>query len=341
MTTLTWTPDLLGPSFQQAILPLGPDPDHEPPHRVQAVLVRYCEPIPTPRDTAILYVHGMSDYFFHTHLATHFATHGLRTYGIDLRKCGRAHLPHQTWHHATDLTLYDADLTAALSAIPETNVIVIAHSTGGLIVAGWLSRLAARHRADRALHDRIRGVILNSPWIDLQVPPTQQKLVRAAARTLRLLPIDLPMPLKNNPTYGHTLHSDYNGTWNYNLTYKPLAGQPKKMSWFNAILDAQHQLHTGQLNMHLPTLVLCSSASAATTPSGQRYDPARVDIVLDTQQIQDRAPLLSDPGLTTVTPIPGAIHDVYLSQPDALAQALTATDRFIDSLTYTPAGRRE
>ena len=42
------------------------------------------------------------------------------------------------------------------------------HSAGGLIVALWLDRL--RKRQDDRNARRVTGLILNSPWLDLQGP---------------------------------------------------------------------------------------------------------------------------------------------------------------------------
>jgi len=61
-----WAPDLLGPSYRRRELPLGIDPDGEGP--ISATLVRH-EDGPDHPVAALLVVHGLSDYFFHTHLA--------------------------------------------------------------------------------------------------------------------------------------------------------------------------------------------------------------------------------------------------------------------------------
>ena len=179
--TPSWGPDILGPDFQSATLNLGPDPDGE--GDVVTTLVRYApgsaagstdsgpadssSPSATSRP-ALVWLHGMTDYFFHTHVAQHFAAQGYDFYAVDLRKCGRSHRPGQAWHYVSDLSLYNVDLSAALDAITNDEVIVIAHSTGGLIAPLWMDFLR-RHDAER--FSRLKGLILNSPWLDMMGVP--------------------------------------------------------------------------------------------------------------------------------------------------------------------------
>ena len=60
-----WYPDLLGPDFSALDIRLGPDPEGETD--IVATLVRYGTPV--PGRTSVLWVHGMTEYFFHAHVA--------------------------------------------------------------------------------------------------------------------------------------------------------------------------------------------------------------------------------------------------------------------------------
>ncbi|HTW05688.1 MAG TPA: alpha/beta hydrolase, partial [Streptosporangiaceae bacterium] len=168
MADIQWQPDVLGDGYTQTVLELGADPDRE--GQVAAVLVRR-----EPRDGeaaegAVLYVHGFSDYFFQTALADFFAARGLAFYALDLRKSGRARRPGQTAHYVSDLALYDDELERALAIVagahPGQPVVIAAHSTGGLIAALWLDRRRAAGRVAP-----VAGLVLNSPWLDLQGKP--------------------------------------------------------------------------------------------------------------------------------------------------------------------------
>ena len=109
-------------------------PDYEGP--VQAVLVRYLPPPTEPAAGAVLYVHGFNDYFFQREMAEQYAAHGYHFFALDLRKYGRALLPHQRPNNVRDLAEYFPDLDAALREIRaagHTRLVLSGHSTGGLI----------------------------------------------------------------------------------------------------------------------------------------------------------------------------------------------------------------
>ncbi|CAB0700923.1 hypothetical protein FRC0456_01454 [Corynebacterium diphtheriae] len=113
-----WQPDILGKDFQQLVIPLGADPISEGGEGdIFATLVRYApadQPTPTSRP-AVLFVHGMTDYFFQRHVAQWFHQHGFSVYALDLRKCGRSHRNNQSWHYISDISRYFEELDRAKS----------------------------------------------------------------------------------------------------------------------------------------------------------------------------------------------------------------------------------
>ena len=108
----------------------------------------------------MLYLHGWNDYFFQTHLADHLADLGFDFYALDLRRYGRSLRRGHLRGFITDLDDYALELDAAADLIAEDHdqLLLMGHSTGGLIAALW----ASQHS------DRISGLVLNSPWLDLQ-----------------------------------------------------------------------------------------------------------------------------------------------------------------------------
>jgi alpha-beta hydrolase superfamily lysophospholipase len=253
---LTWQPDVLGTGYQQRVIDLGMDPDGEGP--IRAVLVRRT---PRPADgveASALYVHGFSDYFFQLELADFFAARGLAFYALDLRKCGRARQPGHTAHYVSDLARYDAELERALEIVgaehPDRPVVVVAHSTGGLITPLWLDR---RRRRAEAAGPQVAGLILNSPWFDLQGKPLHRGpltwLLRAAARVQPYRVLNLGIGV-----YGTTLHTSGTGEWTFDVALKPLDGFPVTIGWLNAIRRGHAQLHRG-LDIGVPSLVLRSA----------------------------------------------------------------------------------
>ncbi|WP_028476539.1 alpha/beta hydrolase [Nocardia sp. CNY236] len=319
-----WLPDALGPHYQQRTLPLGPDPDGE--GDAVATLVRYV-PSGDVEHTAgaVLYTHGFTDYFFQEHLAEYYAARGFQFYALDLRKCGRSLLPGHTPHFVTDLAFYDQELTEALRIVrAETGapVVLTAHSTGGLIVALWLDRLNRRHGTAAA---GITGLVLNSPWFDLQGPSYVRtvgtSLIKAVGRFRKLSSV----PGSNTiSTYGDSLHRSASGEWDYNLDWKPLRSFPVRLGWLRAIRHGHARLHKG-LDIGVPSLILRSR----TTKFARKYSPAVdvADAVLDVGQIQRWSGCLGD--RTNIVPIEGAKHDVFLSGPQPLARAFAEVDSWL------------
>ncbi|MCQ4206358.1 alpha/beta fold hydrolase [Streptomyces longispororuber] len=315
-----WQPDVLGDGYERRTLELGPDPEGE--GQVAAVVVRRAVRPEERTDGAVLYVHGFSDYFFQTELADFFAARGLAFYGLDLRKCGRARRPGQTAHYASDLARYDADLDRALDVVAEDHpgrpVLVVAHSTGGLITPLYLDR---RRRAGRPAP--VSGLVLNSPWLDLQGKPVMRGPVTWALRALaRLRPfraLDLP-----SSVYGDTLHTSGTGEWDFDLELKPLHGFPVTVGWLNAVRRGHAALHRG-LDVGVPTLVLRSDKTHYSAAYSEASD--RADTVLDVRQIAQWAGSLG--GDTTDTPIPDARHDVFLSLPAVREHAYDRLDAWL------------
>ncbi len=312
------------PGYWQCTFALGPDPDGE--GELEATLVRRGEPDPSARH-AVLMVHGFTDYFFNTELADHFAARGFAFYALDLHKCGRSHRDGQTPHFTTNLARYDVELERALDVIAAQSrprVLVYGHSAGGLVVSLWLDRLRAR----RATASKgVGGLVLNSPWLDLQgpailrTPPTSAALM--AMRRLRKHSV-VRRPVAEGG-YGTTLHRDFFGDFDYNLQWKPIGGFPVTVGWIHAIRRGQAKLHRG-LDVGVPNLILRSDHSVREVA-----DPTliqRGDAVLEVAQIARWAGCIGN--RSTVVPIADAKHDVFLSLPEPRRQAYRELDRWLD-----------
>ncbi|GAA5056211.1 alpha/beta hydrolase [Nocardia callitridis] len=320
-----WQPDVLGADYQQRTLSFGPDPDGE--GEAVATLVRYvpeAAEAPEPTDSgAVLYVHGFTDYFFQRHLAEHFHAAGYRFYALDLRKCGRSLREGQTPHYVSDLALYDAELDAALAIVraeTDADVVINAHSTGGLVVPLWLDR---HRRAGNATG--VAGVVLNSPWFDLQGPSYYRTIgtpiIKGLGRFRRML--ELPGGGKVS-TYGDSLHRSVSGEWDYDLSWKPLAGFPIRLGWLRAVRNGQARLHAG-LDIGVPSLILRSRVTKFARTYGPAVDVA--DAVLDVRQIQRWSGCLGD--RTNIVPIDGGKHDIFLSGAEPLAKAFNELDNWL------------
>ena len=95
---------------------------------------------------AVLYLHGWNDYFFQTHLAdaprpTWASTSTPSTCAVTAAACGVGHLR----GFITDLDEYDEELDAAadLIAADHDELLLMGHSTGGLIATLWAAAASA------------------------------------------------------------------------------------------------------------------------------------------------------------------------------------------------------
>ena len=314
-----WVPDILGDGYDQQTLELGTDPDGEAD--IVATLVRHTSSTPATRG-AVLHVHGYTDYFFQTGLAEHCAAQGFAFFALDLRKCGRSIRPGHTPHYTTDLLQYDDELDRALALVraEHPTVVVVAHSTGGIITPLWLDRLR-----DNGLPG-VQGLALNSPWFDLQGPAYYRHVgtvgIDLVGRFdgMRLLTKD------EADAYGASLHTSRGGEWDYDLEWKPLIGFPVRLGWLRAVRRGHAQLHRG-LDVGCPSLVLRSSRTRFATDYTPEVDTA--DAVLDVRQIARWAGCLG--GRTSVIPVEGARHDVFLSQEPARATAYAELTAWLDA----------
>lgn len=324
-TTAPWHPDILD-GYESRTLHLGTDPDGE--GEVEATLVRRPVAADEPVSGAVLYVHGFCDYFFQREMADFYAARGYAFYALDLRKCGRSRRPGQTAHYVSDLAFYDAELDRALEIVQaETGqrVLVSAHSTGGLVVALWSHRrhLAALEAGQR-WDSHVSGLVLNSPWFDLQgsamLRTVGTQVVRAMAKAKPLDELKLPA----GDAYGTSLHVSGSGEWDYDLRFKPVESFPVTYGWLNAVRRGHARLHRG-LDVGVPSLVLRSDA----TKFARRYSPDVdvVDMVLDVAHIARWSGCLGN--AVTALPVPGARHDVFLSKQPARDAAYAAVDRWL------------
>ncbi|MCV7441919.1 alpha/beta hydrolase [Mycobacterium paraense] len=321
-----WVPDVL-PGYWQHTIPLGPDPAGE--GDIVATLIRRGEPTGADQH-AVLAVHGYTDYFFNTALADHFADRGFAFYALDLQKCGRSRRDGQTPHFITDLAHYDAELECALSAIREqapagrpAKILVYGHSSGGLIVALWLDRL---RRRDPAAHAGIRGLVLNSPFLDLHGPALLRlSLTSALIAGLSRVRSKGVVRTPTEGGYGTTLHRDYRGEFDYDLQWKPVGGFPITFGWLHAIRRGHARLHRG-LDVGVPNLILRSDHSVAESDDAEAMH--RGDAVLDVAQIARWAGCIGN--RSTVVPVPDAKHDVFLSLPEPRRLAYRELDVWLD-----------
>jgi alpha-beta hydrolase superfamily lysophospholipase len=310
---------LLGAPYLSQTFDLAPD-DEGP---VVATLVRRAATEPTGR--AVLHVHGFADYFFQTAAADHWTARGYDFYALDLRKYGRSLQPHQTPNYVGDLSAYYEELDLAWAAVTADHdeVVISAHSTGGLTCALWLH--------DRG--HRPSGVFLNAPWLDMQGDTITRLVAMPVIERLGAWQPGRVIPRNVSGIYARSLHREYAGEWDFDLGLKPIASFPVHAGWIRAIRAGHARVAAG-LDVQAPVLVVCSARSGHPA-SAEHPDVMSTDIVLDVEQIRRRAPLLGHH--VSLAMIDGALHDVTLSPEPVRTAVFDELDTFLGA--YAEPGR--
>lgn len=333
-TPSAWVPDVLGEDWVARTLPLQPNGEGE----VVATLVARAAVVadgpdggsprvPRTGRTAVLYIHGFADYFFQTHLAREWEERGIDFFAIDLHGYGRSLLEHQTPNFCTDLREYGEELAAATSVIREElgygRLVINGHSTGGLVAALWAHSATGR--------ETVGGLVLNSPWLDLNRPWFDRVIGTAVldvvGRRARYVVV------QHGPSeYSRSLRSESGGEWDIDERFKPLDGTAVLTGWLRAIRAGQSRLAAG-LDVRCPVLVCCSTESGVNRADNP--DLSRVDVVLDVRHIVARAPAIGPD--VSVVQIEDGIHDLALSPEPARSAYFTAVFEWVATHLGVPA----
>lgn len=262
------------------------------------------------KQKCILYLHGFVDYFFHPHVCEKFHENNFDFYALDLRKYGRSLRPHQKPNYCEDISEYFEEITQAITIIKakgNQDIYLLGHSTGGLIAAYYMNIGKQRNA--------IKGLILNSPFLAMPFP---HRLSAGLYFSVHVLSKLFPNGKINGlpSAYGKSLHIDHDGSWEYNLAWKPLKGFPTYFKWAKAVMKAQYYLKK-QSAITIPVLVLHASDSLKKKKVCPKAFHS--DIVLNIKDIKRIAPYLGKH--VKLTAIPNGIHDLFLSNPSVRAKA--------------------
>lgn len=291
----SWHADTLGQGFMMRQFDQGRD--YSGP--VVSTLVRL-EP-DSATDRAVLYIHGFNDYFFQTEMARKFVDHGYTFYAVDLRKYGRSLLPGQKRCQVRSFDEYTADLDSAFAVIGaegHSHIVLMGHSTGGLVASYYLER-----------HPRpeVCAVILNSPFLDWNLGK-MECLLGGVAFLGRIFP-NIAFSSGSSTAYGESLDADYHGRWHFNHQWKALGGTKVDLGWVKAISQAQRYLRRHKYAISQPILLMYSARSV----SADKWNPEvnRADAVLDVRDIRKYGLMLGHD--VTAIAVEGGIHDLVLS----------------------------
>ena len=272
---------------------------------------------------AVLYVHGFCDYFFNVEMAEKFTAQGIDFYAVDLRKYGRSLLPGQMPNICRNLSEYFADIDTCLSIIKtegHTDVSIIAHSTGGLTTA-----LYADAKPNNPLYQRI---ILNSPFLDMNQSWFMENIVVPVVSFLGRFFPNMPLPKGLAGWYGQSIHKDFKGEWDYNLTWKPIEAFQMDAGWLHAIHQGHKKVQKG-LNIDKPILLMHSDKTVVSETWTEDYRIG--DGVLDVEDIHTYGLKLGKD--VQESTIKAGLHDLSLSSKDIRENYYQAIFEWLGSKT--------
>ncbi len=285
--------------------------------KVKATLISL--PARQKSDKAVLYIHGYMDYYFQYHVGEYFAGEGYNFHAIDLRKCGRSHMPHQHLNYCRRLEEYFPDIDAALNIITSqgnNSIALIGHSFGGLVAALYCDCGNKRKLIDR--------LILNSPLLEFNAGLLKCNIAIPAAGAVSTI---LPYAGRKKHTlsnYLKSINKAYYGEWDFDTQYKPSEAITLHYAWLRAVRKGMKKARRG-LNLTIPVLVLSSDKS---TSQKSWSDKAMVsDTVLNVDDVLKYGLRLC-PGVTPVK-VPDGLHDLTLSRADVRRRVLSGMAEFI------------
>lgn len=314
-----WCPDSLGDGYSYRYVDQGRDYSGS----VRSTIVRKTSSVGSR--VGILYLHGFNDYFFQAEMGDYFVNHDIDFYAVDLRKYGRSLIPGQKRFQVRELGEYFPDIDSALVAMRSAgirDIVVLGHSTGGLIASYYLSK----HQPSE-----VKGLILNSPFLDWNLGKfTEGVLIPAVTAAAAIAP-SLKIPQGGGTGYSESLLSGEHGRWSYDITKKLKISPDVDAGWVRAIDNAQWDLQHGA-HINIPILLMHSDHSVYGSEWSEAFNHG--DAVLDVEDISRYGRRLG-PSVTEAT-VKGGLHDLVLSEPRVAAAVYETMLSFITRLGLLP-----
>ncbi|MDR0848957.1 MAG: alpha/beta hydrolase [Propionibacteriaceae bacterium] len=297
-----WSPDVLLDGFEVRTYRMFDRPhlEEEPEGTLIATLVRAHE---SRRRRAILHIHGWNEYFYQPHLAQFWEDLGYDFYAIDLHRYGRSFQEGELFGYMDSVDDYYQELDAAIEVISADHSLLLlsGHSTGGLT--------ACLYANDRP--KTFAGVVLNSPWVDMQGSALFRALTPPIMKGLAVASPTMVIPQAENDLYGRTLHKDFYGEWDYDLRLKRNESYPVRPGWLRAVVRGHDRIAEG-LHVDCPVLVATSTRSSDVREYCE--EAMTSDLALNADRIAARAHQLG--WHVTLVRLAGALHDVSMSRLD-------------------------
>ncbi len=297
-TDSIWQNDILGDGFEMRQETL---PNNENSKKF-TIIKKCCK---NKSKYSILYIHGYNDYFFQTEMANMFITHGFNFYAIDLIGYGRSITKNEIPFEIKDLTEYYPIIDYVLSIMNNNNitdVILLGHSTGGLIAASYINDLNP---------NIVKGVILNSPFLDWNLNYFLKKIAIPIISIIGKYIPNISIKQPSTKPYSESLLKEFHGEWDYNISWKFIQAPNVSSQWIRAISIAQKRLRK-KSKITIPILLMHSDNSVYGNHWNESFN--RGDAILNVYDINKYGRKLGKN--ITIEVFNNALHDLVLSSKE-------------------------
>ena len=300
---VNWVPDRFLEGYQETTVTQGEDYSGN----VACTVVRKTSPCKSK--IGILYVHGYNDYFFQAEEGNTFVDSCYNFYAVDLRKYGRSLREAQTPYECRKISEYFPDIDSALTIMRNDGidrVILMGHSTGGLIVSAYMN-----DHPDPI----VKAVILNSPFLEWNMGGMKRKVGIPFLTWIGSWWPKLSISQGDDTGYTESLLKQYHGEWEYDTNLKTVKPRKVTAGWIRAITKAQQALQKHS-DIKVPILLLHSDKSVNDYKWSLAFQHG--DVVLNVQHIAEIGKTLGKN--VTEDTIKDGMHDLALSAPEVRKQ---------------------
>ncbi len=256
---------------------------------------------------AVLSIHGFASFFTNEEMAKRYLEKGYNFYALDLRNYGRSITDEEKRFYIEDMRTYFEEIDLALEYVAERNekIVLSGFSMGGLISSIYLKEGFNSHLVEK--------LFLHSPLFRFRTNliskiPFGSFLMNVGKRFSH-------WKININVDRYRSFLERFDSKGRYKQFFLKNKRIPIHLNWFKTMSNNIEKLENG-LDLKIPILVM---SSTKTYNFEEGVTISESDLVLDVNDIKERAPLLGDNVL--MEQIEGGAHDLFLSGEEAKESA--------------------
>tara|TARA_A100000164_G_scaffold268535_1_gene240439 strand:- start:743 stop:1846 length:1104 start_codon:yes stop_codon:yes gene_type:complete len=271
---------------------------------------------------ALLWVHGFNDYYFHFNIGDMLVNdYDTDIYAITLRRYGSTiKKDDNLLFYTDDLDEYLEDIDICFNKILNNNydkIIMYGHSTGGLTSTIYCDRGTYKKK--------INGLILNSPFFDLNDSPFMEWILKNIIYYLGIINPKFQLSGNDNTQWNATSEETLERFY-FNPEYKLRGNSPIYAGWIKAVHYYQNKIHNREININVPAIVLYSNKTLKYPVQDDG------DNVLDVNEINKYSNYLGGTNEVVEYIIKNATHDVLCSEDKPRDKAISIMMNFIKNI---------